>query len=146
MAEGHIRAVALAIFVRPGDGAVLAVRLHERDRVFYRPPGGGIEFGELSRDAARREAVEELGQPVRADRLLGVVENLFFHDGSYGHEIMFNWLLHFEDESQYEREELPVVELNGESYVAHWVHDAELVAQDIPLFPRELIPLLEAVT
>ena len=70
MTEGKIRAVALAIFVRPRDRAVLAVRLQDQERVFYRPPGGTIEFGEHSRDAACREVMEEIGQPVRAERLL----------------------------------------------------------------------------
>jgi ADP-ribose pyrophosphatase YjhB (NUDIX family) len=146
MAEGRIRAVALAIFVRPRDGAVLAVRFPEPDRVFYRPPGGGVEFGELSKEAACREAVEELGHPVHADHLLGVVENHFEHNGKRGHEIIFNWLLRFEDESLYEYAELPVEEMNGSTYVAHWVQPTDLAAQGIPLFPIELIPLLEALT
>ena len=143
MSEGKIRAVALAIFVRPRDGAVLAVRLQEGGRVFYRPPGGGIEFGETSCEAACREAVEELCQPVCAERLLGIVENLFAHGDKRGHEIMFNWLLHFEDASQYEREEFPIIEANGEAYTAYWVHDAELTAQGTPLYPRDLVKQLE---
>ncbi len=146
MAEGRIRAVALAIFIRPRDGAILAVRFPGPDRVFYRPPGGGIEFGERAKEAACREAVEELGHAVYAERLLGIVENLFEHNGVRGHEIMFNWLLRFEDETLYEYDELPVVEMNGSTYVAHWVHPTDLAAQGIPLFPHELIPLLEALT
>ena len=146
MAEERIRAVALAIFVRPRDGAVLAVRFPEPDRVFYRPPGGGIEFGERAQEAACREAVEELGHAVYAERLLGIVENLFEHNGARGHEIVFNWLLRFEDESLYAYNELPVVEMNGSTYVAHWVQPTELAVQGISFFPRELIPLLEAFT
>lgn len=145
MVEGRIRAVALAIFVRPRDKAVLAVCMRDRDRVFYRPPGGGIEFGESSAEAACREAWEELGQPARVERLLGVVENRFEHQGKRGHEIMFNWLLRFEDESLYEREEFAVQEDNGEHYVAHWVHDAELAARGTALYPRDLVKQLEAL-
>jgi ADP-ribose pyrophosphatase YjhB (NUDIX family) len=145
MPEGRIRAVALAIFVRPRDKAVLAVRLNDNGRIFYRPPGGGIEFGEHSREAACREALEEIGQPVRAERLLGVVENRFFYNGMQGHEIMFSWLLHFEDESQYERAEIPVIEGNGDAYMAYWVHDADLLAKGTPLYPRELVQQLEAL-
>lgn len=146
MTEGRIRAVALAIFVRPRDGAVLAVRLHDNGRTFYRPPGGGIEFGEHSSEAACREAWEELNQRVIADRLLGVVENRFVHGGMWGHEIMFNWLLRFEDESQYERAEIPVIEGNGEAYTAYWVHDADLLEQGTPLYPRDLAKQLGALT
>jgi 8-oxo-dGTP pyrophosphatase MutT (NUDIX family) len=143
MAEGHIRAVALAIFIRPRDGAVLAVRFGEPDRVFYRPPGGGIEFGEHSRAAACREALEELGYAVRADRLLGVIENHFVYEGRPRHEIIFNWLLHFEDPSLYACDEFRVEEMDGKRYVAHWVHDSELAALGIRLVPGELPPLLE---
>jgi ADP-ribose pyrophosphatase YjhB (NUDIX family) len=146
MAGERIRAVALAILIRPRDGALLAVRFPDPDRVFYRPPGGGVEFGESSQDAACREAVEELGHPVRAERLLGVVENIFQHNDLRGHEIVFNWLLRFEDQALYEQEELPVEEMNGDTYTAHWVHPAELAAQGIPLFPLGLAPLLETVT
>lgn len=145
MAEGRIRAVALAIFIRPRDRAVLAVRFGEPDRVFYRPPGGGIEFGEHSREAACREALEELGHTVRSDRLLGVVENHFVYEGRARHEIIFNWLLHFEDPSLYDCDEFMVQEMDGSRYVAHWVHDRELAAQGIRLVPRELAPLLELV-
>ncbi len=99
MSKGSIRALALAIFVRPHDKAVLAIRMHDGGSVFYRPPGGGIEFGESSADAACREAQEELSQTAHAERLLGVVENRFVHDSGTGHEIVFNWLLQFEDES-----------------------------------------------
>jgi 8-oxo-dGTP pyrophosphatase MutT (NUDIX family) len=131
--------------VRPRDGAVLAIRFHERGRTHYRPPGGGVEFGESSCDAACREALEELGQPVTAGRLLGVAENIYSEEGRQGHQIMFNWLLHFEDESLYEREEFPIIEANGEAYTAYWVHDAELQAQGISLYPRDLVQQLEAL-
>lgn len=145
MQEGRIRAVALAIFMRPRDGAVLAIRFHDRGRTFYRPPGGGIEFGESSREAACREVVEELGQSVVAERLLGVVENRFTHDNGQGHEIAFNWLVRFEDESQYEHDGFSVTESNGDMYTAYWVHSAELLAQGIPLYPSELAQQLAAL-
>ena len=102
MAEGRIRAVALAIFIRPRDGAVLAVRFPDPDHVFYRPPGGGIEFGEHAREAPAVRRWRNSATPVRADRLLGVTENLFVYDGRQRHEIVFNWLLRFEDASLYD--------------------------------------------
>jgi 8-oxo-dGTP pyrophosphatase MutT (NUDIX family) len=146
MSEGRIRAVALAIFVRPRDGAVLAIRFDDRGRIFYRPPGGGVEFGETSCEAACREALEELGEAVVAERLLGVVENIYTHDDRQGHQIMFNWLLHFVDASLYARDEFPVLEANGKAFTAYWVHDAQLQAQGTQLYPRELAGQLAALT
>lgn len=138
MAEGRIRVVALAILQRPADGAVLAVRFggnSREPRPFYRPPGGGVEFGERSEAAAVREVMEELGCAVEPLRLLGVAENHFVFDGVRGHEVVFNWLVRFADASRYEIPEFAVVEDNGERSVAHWVQLDDLAARGIPLFP-----------
>jgi len=56
---------------------------------FYRAIGGSIEFGERSADALRREWREEYGIEISGERLLGVIENLFEHEGERGHEIVF---------------------------------------------------------
>lgn len=142
----HTRVVALAIILRPRDGALLAQRIYEHGRApFYRPCGGGVEFGELSVDAVRREALEELGLTVAPERLLGVVENHFVFEGRRGHEIMFCWLCRFEDAAAYDRETLIVTEGENLEFEAHWVHPAELAAQGIPLYPLELVALLEGL-
>lgn len=49
----------------------------EVDGTFYRPPGGGIQFGETSLEAARREMREEFRLEVDDPRLLGVLESIF---------------------------------------------------------------------
>ncbi len=45
--------------------------------VFYRLLGGGIEFGESSHEALKREIVEELGAHILSEELLCVTENIF---------------------------------------------------------------------
>ncbi len=54
----------------------------------YRPPGGSVEFGELSGDALLREFYEELDVKVEIQRFMGTVENIYTHDGLQGHEII----------------------------------------------------------
>jgi 8-oxo-dGTP pyrophosphatase MutT (NUDIX family) len=54
---------------------------------FYRPLGGGIEFGERGVDAIERELREELGATARDVRFLGLLESIFEYDGRPGHEI-----------------------------------------------------------
>jgi ADP-ribose pyrophosphatase YjhB (NUDIX family) len=63
----------------------------EVEGTFYRPPGGGIEFREDSREAARRELREEFDLDVRSENLslLGVIENSFEFRGAPHHEICF---------------------------------------------------------
>lgn len=137
MAEGRIRVVALGIVVRPSDGRVLAMRFDRdaRNLVFYRPPGGGVEFGETAIDAVARAMREEVGHPVRVVRLGSVTENIFDAQGQTHHEIIFNWLVDFEEAHLYTQAEFDVVEANGVHFVAHWVDPDLLAAEGIYFFP-----------
>jgi 8-oxo-dGTP pyrophosphatase MutT (NUDIX family) len=67
----HTRGVKCV--VREGD-AVLFVRHAYGDRTAWELPGGGIKRGEEPRDAAAREAREELGLDLDDWRALGAVE------------------------------------------------------------------------
>lgn len=78
------------VFIREGDRMLVARMTDPSDgTIFHRPLGGGIGFGEVASDAARREIREELGAEIRRVRHLGVLENVFTYDGRSGHEIAF---------------------------------------------------------
>ena len=55
------------------DGAVLLIR-HRSGKQPWALPGGGVERNERLAEAARREAREETGAPIRVERLLGMYE------------------------------------------------------------------------
>jgi len=143
--EGKIRAIVLAAIVRPGDHALLVFRGYDsrKAQIFYRPLGGGIEFGESSQQALQREIQEELGATVRPVRKLATLESIFVHEGVPGHEIVIVWLAEFTDPELYLEQSLPYTEGDQQS-AAIWVIPARLRAQGIPLYPVELTDLLRS--
>ena len=66
----------VGIFVHAGH--VLLHRAEIDD--FWAPPGGRCELGETSEQALVREMREEMGETVRVERLLWVVENFYTRD------------------------------------------------------------------
>ena len=108
---------------------------------FYRPAGGGVDFGESSRDAVCREMLEEFGALVEPVQCWGSSESIFTHLDKPGHEIVFLWECRFVDGRFYAQDELAINE-NGVSMVAHWIDPDDLAARGIPLYPEELSELL----
>ena len=84
------------------------------------PIAGGIEFGETSGDAVRREVEEELGSPPAAVRFLGVLEDVFEWAGKRRHELWFLYDVEVSDRSLSDREQIEIVEPDGETYAARW--------------------------
>jgi NADH pyrophosphatase NudC (nudix superfamily) len=72
----RIRALAICVF-RRGDH-ILVFEGHDpvKGGTFYRPLGGGIEFGEKSEDAVRRELKEEINVDVGEIRYLGTLDQI----------------------------------------------------------------------
>ena len=141
MGNQRIRAVALCV-VMNGDRVLVRRHLHgSQDPVFYRPPGGTIEFGERSIDAVRREVREEIGADLANLRLLACVENLFDYHGDVGHEIVFVYRADFVDPTLDGRETIDGREADGQDFVAVWLPLAAFTS-DQPLYPRELLQIL----
>ena len=138
-----IRVLAICVF-RQGDRILVA---HGTDPVteqsFHRPLGGGVEFGEHSVDALRREIDEELGTTIENPRLLGVLENVFEYAGHPRHEIIFVFDARLSDPSWYERAELPVTEEGDGWRSARWISLAEFASGAERLVPDGLLALLQ---
>ena len=84
-----IRPIALGI-AKKGNKILVGIGYDKvKNQTFYRALGGGIEFGETSKDAVKREFKEEIHADVTVGELLDVIENIFTYQGKTGHEIVF---------------------------------------------------------
>ena len=88
MTCGTIRPVAICIFRRAHEILVVEAFDQVKAKTFYRPLGGGIEFGETSAAAVEREVREEVSADVTDLRYVGTLENFFVYNGQPGHEIV----------------------------------------------------------
>jgi 8-oxo-dGTP pyrophosphatase MutT (NUDIX family) len=143
MRKPKIRPIVLCLF-RHGD-RILVSRDYDsvKQEHYYRPLGGGIEFGETSRDAIIREIREELDAEIENLIWLGTLENLFILEGEPGHEIALIYDATFVDRSIYERDSLIGHEREvGLSFVAEWKSFDELRRDPARLVPEGLAALI----
>ena len=120
MTENVVRVKAVCLCRRGDEILVTAGYDPTKDERFFIPAGGGVEFGELAADAARREMREELGVELGEVTLVGVFENLFAFDAKPGHEIVFAFVGAPLDPAVYERTEIHGHETNHDPIVATW--------------------------
>ena len=140
----RIRAVAICVFRNSSKILVKEGYDARKGERFYRPMGGGIDFGELSREAMVREISEELSAEVTDLCFLGFLESVFTYNGRPRHEVVMIYDARFEDESLYGR---PSLEAYEESHDTHF----ELIWKSLdcfrgagspPLYPTGILELL----
>lgn len=138
----QIRPVALCIFHNNDRILVFEGLDPVKGETFYRPLGGGIEFGERSEDAVRRELKEELDVEIRDLKFLGTLENIFtFNGGSY-HEVVLIYDGVLAESRLYEQALLLGKEANGDDIRAMWKSLREFDSGESILYPYGLLELL----
>jgi ADP-ribose pyrophosphatase YjhB (NUDIX family) len=133
------------VFLRAGNRLLVSEMVDEVEGTFYRPPGGGIEFQEDSREAACRELREEFDLGVRSEdlTLLGVIENSFEFRGAPHHEICFVYEARVDGDVLDRLDGATVMDVAPvDAEVAKVFELSELLALD-PLYPEGVQRLLE---
>ncbi|MEW6406554.1 MAG: NUDIX hydrolase [Chloroflexota bacterium] len=139
--QNHIRALAICVF-RHGD-KILVFEGYDpkKAQTFYRPLGGGIEFGERSDETICREIREEINAEVTDLKYLGTLENIFVFNGVTGHEIVQVYDGRLVNCGLYEQAEMSGFEANGGQFKALWKRLDEFSLQT-PLYPEGLLEIL----
>ena len=121
----NIRVLALAMINHQGKFLACAGFDELKNRRHYRLLGGGVEFGETSVQALRRELKEELGLSINIVKLLGVEENRFIFNGRPGHEIIFLYQVKLRSQRAYRQNDFPILDSKG-AYRAEWIDSNNL--------------------
>jgi 8-oxo-dGTP pyrophosphatase MutT (NUDIX family) len=133
-----IRPLAICIF-RQGDKILVAEgRDPVKGETFFRPLGGGIEFGEYAHQTIARELREELGVEVSDLRYLFTLENIFVYHGQRGHEIVLVYDGRLGDADLYTREAIQGQEEGELFFTAVWKSLSEFEPGKKILYPTGL--------
>ena len=138
----QIKFKAICIFYNRGKILVAPVIDVHLNRTLYRPLGGGIEFGESSIDAIRREIKEELQADIINPTLIGSLESRFNYEGQAGHEFVQVYNAAFIDKSFYLMPSIPFQESDRTSHQAIW-KDLTFFNEQSPLVPTGLLELIQ---
>lgn len=143
---GEIRVLALGLI---RDGKYAKRTLRERIFVsegydpvkqltFYRAMGGGVDFGETSLEALKREFQEEIQADLTNIRYLGCLENIFTFNGQSGHEIIQLFESDFVDPKFYQLDKLDFSEGERQK-TALWVDINRFKSGELRLVPEQFL-------
>ncbi|MBM7663604.1 8-oxo-dGTP pyrophosphatase MutT (NUDIX family) [Solibacillus kalamii] len=142
MKKGIIRPLVICIF--RNDESILVAEGYDpvKDEYYYRPIGGGIEYGEKSAEALIREVREEIEADIINLKYLGTVENIFTFSGEVGHEIVQVYDAAFVDTSFYTEELCEGKEDDGKIFKIMRIPISKFQNGELRLVPEGLLDLI----
>lgn len=142
MTQLKIRPIALCILRHSDRILVFEGYDSTKRQTFYRPLGGGIEFGETGAEAVVREMREEIKAEITDVKFMGSLENIFTGEGKLGHEIVLIYAARFVDETLYDRQNFDGAEDDGTAIRVLWQRLATF-GSSCHLYPDGLLKLLK---
>ena len=142
MGSDRIRVKVEAIFISEGRILVEKVYNESESVAWYVSPGGGVEFGETSLEALKREVKEELNWELDDAQSLGTFESIHTINGKSEHEIVFAFLIQATDPAWTDSGLISVSEPNGAKKVFQWRDLNEIRAENALLYPDGLFEAL----
>ena len=140
--EGEIRVLALGIIKDDRDRVFISQGYDPvKQETFYRAMGGGVDFGETSYEALKREFQEEIQAELTNIKYLGCLENLFTFNGKPGHEILLVYQCDFVDPKFYQLESL-VFNEGERQKTALWVEIERFKSGELRLVPEQFFDYL----
>ena len=137
----QIRALVLGL-IRSGDRILVAEGYDSvKQSFFYRCLGGGVDFGETSLEALKREFQEEIQAELCNIHYLGFSENLFIYEGEPGHEWIQFYQADLVDSKLYQLDEFIGNEAETE-FVVRWMDCDRFQSKELHLFPEECLSYL----
>jgi len=131
----QVRALVLGL-IRDGDRILVAEGYDSvKQRFFYRCLGGGVEFGETSLDALRREFQEEIQAALCNIQYLEFSENLFVFEGKPGHEWIQIYQADLVDSKFYQLDKFIGTETKTE-FVVRWIECDRFQSKELHLVPE----------
>ena len=139
--QGEIRVLALGVILQ-GDRIFISEGYDPvKHQTFYRAMGGGVDFGETSLAALKREFQEEIQAELTNIRYLGCLENIFTYNGQPGHEIIQLYKCDFVDPKFYQLEKLVFTEGERQK-TALWVDISRFKSGELKLVPEQFFEYL----
>ncbi|MEI2580727.1 NUDIX hydrolase [Scytonema sp. PRP1] len=135
---GEIRVLALGL-IRDGNRIFVSQGYDPvKQQTFYRAMGGGVDFGETSLEALKREFQEEIQAELTNIRYLGCLENIFTFNGQSGHEIIQLFESDFVDPKFYQLDKLDFSEGERQK-TALWVDVNRFKSGELRLVPEQFL-------
>jgi len=141
-----IRPIALALIKNPKNQFLYhqGTDTYTKEK-FYRPLGGGIDFGETASACLKREMLEELNEQITLQGYLQTLENIFTYENKAFHEIVMIYKAEFNNRAVYEKNALIIHEHDGRTATAVWRSVEEIKNEGAHLYPPGLEEIIKSL-